>query len=264
MVHSNTQSQHPKNWPPGVLYIRASAYAPSLTASHIKSLRTKPLRPASSSSSPPPPATTLRELPQTLTPGPSPNVRIHKITDPSHPACNQAGLFAARDLAPGSLILPYLGLLHGSDDPLYATSDYDLWVTDRCGDDGQGRDEAGQGKERKHTGGVAVDATESGNEARFINDYRGVPGAVRPNAEFCEVWDVKRAEMGMAVFVMPAGANKKEKDRIKGNVKGKGTFGSRGGGGSSKGIAKGQEILVSYGKGFWEKRREEATGAGLA
>lgn len=75
-----------------------------------------------------------------------------------------------------------------------------------------------------------------GNEARFVNDYRGVPGTGRPNAEFCEVWDVRRGEKGMAVFVLPAG----KKDQGKGS-----------------GIAKGQEILVSYGKGFWGKRKEE-------
>ncbi|PSS03457.1 hypothetical protein BD289DRAFT_421330 [Coniella lustricola] len=263
------QAQTPKNWPPGVLYTRASAYAPSLTASHIKSLRTKPASPVGTVPTPKttaPTTTHLREVPRTHPTGPSAKVRIHSITDPAHPACTQAGLFATRDLPPGSLILPYIGVLHASDDPAYAASDYDLWVTDRCGggagDDTAGgaetwREGEGRGAQSLSCSGVAVDATKSGNEARFINDYRGVPGAVRPNAEFCEVWDVQKGEMGIAVFVMSAGA-KRDKEKTKGKAQGK-----RGNGGGevrdrSRGIGKGEEILVSYGKGFWENRRVEA------
>lgn len=90
-----------------------------------------------------------------------------------------------------------------------------------------------------------------GNEARFINDYRGV--ADRPNAEFKEVWNERRKERGMVsqptadqlsfsvtvtyvvsqgVWVLPEGKS-----------------------GKGKGIKKGQEILVSYGRGFWGARK---------
>lgn len=81
--------------------------------------------------------------------------------------------------------------------------------------------------------GIGIDADMWGNEARFINDYRGI--AERPNAEFREVWDERRKERGMGVFVLPEGKSKQ-----------------------GKGIKKGEEILVSYGRGFWGARKEEA------
>lgn len=200
----------PKNWPESLPYLASPSYSPSLSKAQLQSLRTRPA-PADASSS-----SSLLEVPRALKLGPCADVKITPISDPRHPACGQAGLFAARALAPASLVLPYLGEVHPAASAAHAASDYDLWL-DRGGD-------------------VAVDASRMGNEARFVNDYRGVPGAARPNAEFCEVWDARRGEKGMAVFVLPAG--KKEK-------------------GKGGGIAKGQEILVSYGKGFWEKRREE-------
>lgn len=202
----------PKNWAEGFPYLASPAYSPSLSKAQLQSLRTKPAH-----------ATTegdAREIPRDLKPGPCPNVKITPISDTRHPANGQSGLFANRPLAPGSLILPYLGEVHPAGSSAHSSSDYDLWL-DRGGD-------------------VAVDAARMGNEARFVNDYRGVPGAVRPNAEFCEAWDARRGEKGMAVFVLPAG----KKDKAK-----------------AVGIAKGQEILVSYGKGFWGKRKEEETDA---
>jgi hypothetical protein len=283
------------------------------------------------------------------------------------PACGQAGLFAARDLAPGELILPYLGEVHigtypfgrppendralglslegtgaatvvicsserhdgdlstgtrgdaienpssemkcdfnpssllnptpaavpddtvaaatddkrnnppehkeegdqEDDDYDYAKSDYDLWL-DRDAD-------------------LAVDAARMGNEARFINDYRGVPDQplkqqgtadtsdrnkgnkknrkmkhqgskgqngscdfdgkgqtaktkTKPNAEFRVAWDPRTGEKCMAVFVVRAGKKAVEQD---------------------VGIREGEEILVSYGRGFWaERRREMEEGRG--
>jgi xeroderma pigmentosum group C-complementing protein len=115
----------------------------------------------------------------------------------------------------------------------YATSDYDLWL-DRDAD-------------------LAVDAARMGNEARFINDYRGVPGrdGRKANAEFRVAWDPHRGGGGggggggaggercMAVFVLPAGKRAVGKARV-------------------VGIAKGEEVLVSYGRGFWQGRQEEA------
>lgn len=159
------------------------------------------------------------------------------------PACGQAGLFATRDLAPGTLILPYLGEVHigtapfgctaattstsaSTDDPTngeaydYAKSDYDLWL-DREAD-------------------LAVDAARAGNEARFVNDYRGVPGrgGKKANAEFRVVWDPRTGERGMAVYVLRAGKRAVGRARV-------------------VGVARGEEVLVSYGRGFWQGRREE-------
>jgi SET domain-containing protein len=92
---------------------------------------------------------------------------------------------------------------------------------------------------------VGIDAAKMGNEARFCNDYRGIE-STGPNAEFLEIWmDMGKgiSEKRMAIFVLPAGKS-----------------GKRG-----KGILKGAEILLSYGKGFWKERAgngEEDQGTG--
>lgn len=197
-------------------------------------LQTQPADlPGATASTPP-----LSEVPSILRFGPSPLVEIRSITDPNHPACGQRGLFAARNLRAGSFILPYLGVYHrgnvsagrpGTNPHNKRESDYDLWL-DREAD-------------------VAVDADRQGNEARFVNDYRGT-GKPRANAEFREVWDPRRGERGMAVFVLPAG----KRALLQAAANGQGSS-------SVGGIAQGDEILVSYGKGFWEMRQKEAASA---
>ena len=82
--------------------------------------------------------------------------------------------------------------------------------------------------------GIGVDASKMGNEERFINDYRGVSTAA--NAEFRDLFvDVGsgKVEKRVGVFVLSASKSGKR----------------------SKGIARGEEILVSYGKGFWSERQ---------
>ncbi|KAM4062859.1 hypothetical protein HRG_007676 [Hirsutella rhossiliensis] len=74
---------------------------------------------------------------------------------------------------------------------------------------------------------VAVDAANEGNEGRFVNDYRGVKE--RANAEFGTAWCERWQQVCVGVWVL--------------------------GGKNSKGIRKGDEILVSYGKGFWDERK---------
>ncbi|KAI0379000.1 hypothetical protein F5Y04DRAFT_138584 [Hypomontagnella monticulosa] len=195
----------PKNWPASIPYLLQPSYAPHITKSQQEVIHTRP-----------PDLST--EIPRAFPRGPSAIARIVPITDATHPANGQSGLFAARALPPGSLILPYYGIVHSAVAPhsaAHETSDYDLWLT--------------------REGALAVDAAKAGNEARFVNDYRGVRD--RPNAEFRECWDARRGERCMAVFVLPAGKNAGKKAAV--------------------GVAKGEEILVSYGKGFWSKRRDE-------
>lgn len=74
---------------------------------------------------------------------------------------------------------------------------------------------------------LGIDAAKMGNESRMINDYRGVQQA--PNARF-DSYVTQQGEVRMGVFVL--GSEKK----------------------GGKGIRKGQEILISYGKGFWSSR----------
>ncbi|TPX07073.1 uncharacterized protein E0L32_010968 [Thyridium curvatum] len=243
----------PKNWPQDVTYLTEPTYSRHITPSQLALLRT--------------PDPSLPRIPPAPPPGPWPDVLIAPITAPSHPARGQRGLFAARDLPPGSFVVPYLGHYYhaagmtgttegaGAEEEEArrhaAASDYDLWL-DRGA-------------------GVAVDAARAGNEARFVNDYRGT-GARRANAEFREVWDAVRGEKGMGVFVLPLGkrrAAKLARRRREGKVAAGGGR-KRAGGGEEKEeeeeeeddgwIRKGKEILVSYGKGFWEKRREEEMG----
>ncbi|KAK7953713.1 SET domain-containing protein [Apiospora saccharicola] len=200
----------PNNWPPTLSYLRQPLYAPHLTKEQLNALATRE-------------PDLEYEIPLSLPKGPSTLVKITAIAQPNHPANGQAGLFATRNLAPGSLILPYYGIVHSDlalpqDRSEHEKSDYDLRIDrDAC---------------------LAVDAAKSGNEARFVNDYRGVRD--RPNADFRECWDLRLKQKSMAVFVLPAGKNATRK----------------GEGGIAK-VLIGEEICVSYGKGFWDNRRNE-------
>ncbi|RDL36576.1 SET-containing protein [Venustampulla echinocandica] len=210
MVSQNPAgTSSPKNWPQNIRYITAPVYQHTLTPEQLASVRTRKKE-------------TTNSIPASVSIGPCSIVKITPISDPSHPAAGQCGLFTASNLKPGTFILQYLGKIHASPaspslpnltshvDP-HAGSDYDLSLD---------RDQ-----------GLGIDANELGNEARFVNDYRGI--AEKPNAEFRDVWDERRKEKGIGVFVLPEGKS-----------------------GKGKGIKKGQEILVSYGRGFWGARKD--------
>ena len=196
-----SQSEVPKGWPAGILYLRAPYYSKKLPEEALQTLTfAKSDLPASEEA--------LKTGP------PYNNVKITKISDSNHPASGQYGLFANQHLLPDSFILPYVGYVHDKNETDEA-SNYDLSL------------------DRDH--GIAVDASRIGNEARFINDYRGVTSS--PNAEFRDVFvDLGngKVEKRMAIFVLGAGKSRKR----------------------AKGIAKGHEILVSYGKGFWTERMQ--------
>ncbi|PHH66561.1 hypothetical protein CDD81_7036 [Ophiocordyceps australis] len=189
----------PKNWPANVRYLTAPLHDSGLSREQVTAVQRQqgwmPVVPASWSQ--------------------SPAVRIRNIDDAAHPACGQRGLFATRRLEAASFVVAYLGRVHGAakskrgEGQAWDTSDYDLWL-----DKGAG---------------VAVDGAREGNEARFINDYRGV--GARANAVFGEAWCEQWKQVCVGVWVAQG----------------------------SQGIDKGQEIVVSYGKGFWEERRSEAT-----
>jgi len=201
MSRKSAASSLPKNWPVTLPYLSTQTFPPSLDANILAVVRIRPKD-----------AQDILSIPK----GPCSLVKITPITTSSHPACGQAGLYAAKDLKPGAFILQYLGETHApvlsSPVDRHATSDYDLSL------------------DREH--GIGIDADIMGNEARFINDYRGI--GPKPNAEFKEIWDVKKGERGMGVWVLPEGKS-----------------------GKGKGIRKGEEILVSYGRGFWGARRDE-------
>lgn len=66
--------------------------------------------------------------------------------------------------------------------------------------------------------GIAIDAQRWGNEGRMVNDYRGI--ASKPNVMFDDHW--VDGEKRIGIYVMPG-----------------------------RDIAKGEELLVSYGKGMY-------------
>lgn len=199
MVKSHGKS--PRLWPPHVEYIAEARYSKTLKQDQQSALYTKEGKF---------PANSLRESDAN-----SCNlVRIRKIVDSTHPAFGQHGLYAARHLPPNTIILPYLGFVHGPEET-DEHSNYDLTLDRELG--------------------IGVDANKAGNEARFINDYRGVSQS-GPNAEFRDYWvspGQTDFEKRIGIYVLSPGKS----------------------GRNSKGIAKGEEILVSYGKGFWNSRK---------
>lgn len=194
------QARMPKEWPEGTVYLLAPSYSKRLPKDKLDAL----LLPKASLS-PNEPVLTTR--------GPYANVKITPISNASHPAHGQHGLYATQHLPPGSFILPYLGFVHDQTD-LDETSDYDLSLD----------------RELE----IGVDASKIGNEARFMNDYRGI--STGPNVEFRDVLvDVGFGivEKRVGVFVLSTGKSGKR----------------------AKGIGRGEEILINYGKGFWAERR---------
>jgi len=189
------KGQLPKSWPDDIQFLNQPQYTSTVTKVIKKTIND----PFMGSVSVPCPLS------------PCQLVLIRTINELSHPAHLQRGLFAAKNLEPTSLIILYIGLVHTMEDT-NPNSSYDLSLESSLG--------------------VGVDATKMGNEARFINDYRGI--ADRPNAEFKDVWVRvgRETERRIGVFVL-------------------------GGKGREKGIKKGQEILVSYGKGFWNARKSQ-------
>jgi hypothetical protein len=210
-----TYTSPPKNWPRSMPYLSTVHLDSSLTESQIAAFRL----------STPPSCTSDQEIFSIPTlcqysPTSNPLVVVTLITNPSHPAHGQSGLFAARPLPQGTHILDYTGSLHSCPLPSpsqtvvssCSTSDYDLAFLSR-------------------DLSLAIDSAKMGNEARFINDYHGI--AKRPNAVFEEYF---------------------AKVRVKGRECWEGRMGIWVDPRSESGIGKGEEVCVSYGRGYWRAR----------
>ena len=175
--------QQPSQWPAHVQFITAPRYHPSVPE-NTRSFLTNGAGHTTASTS-------------TV----SPLVRIRYIPDASHPARGQYGLFAVKKIRPKTHIIDYIGEVHCQE---RSDSDYDLSL------------------HRSQDGvNVGVDASKMGNEARFVNDYRGIQS--RPNAAFVE-HRTGTGELRMSIWS------------------------------STESIKKGDEILVSYGKSWWRCR----------
>jgi hypothetical protein len=132
-------------------------------------------------------------------------IRAVPASHPCHSAGNGRGLFARRELPPRTYLFDYLGALV-DDDTLSAEtaarggreSDYVLHIH----------------------GDLNVDAYLQGNEARFINDYRGI--AARPNVCFDTYLDPYSGMLRAGVYTV------------------------------GKAVAAGAELLTSYGfANYW-------------
>jgi len=126
---------------------------------------------------------------------------VRPIVDHLHAAHGQHGLFATKKIPAQTLIVEYIGEVHSDDRP---TSDYDISLYRFPGGEN-----------------VGVDAASMGNEARFVNDYRGV--RPKPNAQFADRWTAS-GDLRMGIWSL------------------------------APGIRKGDEIVVSYGKSWWAAR----------
>jgi hypothetical protein len=153
----------PKNWPSEVRYIEDPIYHTSVP-SHAMAIL-KAIRQPNERGVP-----VLPAQPQRWT-------YIEKITSNDHPACGQLGLFASKTIQPNTMVLYYTGQVHAEQ---RESSDYDLSLL-------------------KTSEGIniGVDAQFMGNEARCINDYRGI--AERPNAVFKE-GRTHKGELRMSVW----------------------------------------------------------------
>ena len=179
--------QKPSHWPSDVPYITQQQYHASVPKQVLAQLVADQAKTSSA------------------THAQRPAIAIREITESAHPARGQRGLFAAKKIPPRTHIIDYVGEVHCDERP---HSDYDLSLY--RGSDGLS---------------VGVDASKMGNEARFINDYRGV--RPKPNALF-EERRTERGELCMSVWS------------------------------GSEGIKKGEELLVSYGKSFWRARTSDS------
>ncbi|ODN82163.1 hypothetical protein L202_02457 [Cryptococcus amylolentus CBS 6039] len=154
------------------------------------------------------------------------SVQIKVITQAGHPANGQFGLFAKQKIKENELVLPYLGVIHvtytpedGSESLVtddHSDSDYDLSLLRISASDPR-NPFPGQ-----HIS-IGVDAAHAGNGGRFVNDFRGVKPS-GPNAEF-RVGKGEAGELRMEIWSLKGG------------------------------IGKGEELLVSYGKGWWGARQ---------
>ncbi|KAI9509063.1 hypothetical protein F5148DRAFT_1190121 [Russula earlei] len=173
----------PKHWPSHVQYLTVPKFHPSVSTDALSFLKGGSSNRLNSSPPAPPSLGVIRQ-----------------ITDPSHPAYGQHGLFAVRKIPARTLIAEYIGEVHSDERP---TSDYDISLHRFPGES------------------VGMDAATMGNEARFVNDYRGI--RQKPNAQFS---DQRTAGGGLRMCICSL----------------------------AEGIRKGDEIVVSYGKGWWAAR----------
>ncbi|KAK8069860.1 hypothetical protein PG994_006476 [Apiospora phragmitis] len=224
-----TAGSPPENWPEEVQYLTDLIYSPAVTPDMRNALG----RPSTTAES-------LDKVTRALVAAPNNGDRvcIRTIMSPAHhPALGQRGLFAASDMAPSSFLCLYVGRVHtDAREDTDTRSHYDLSFHQLDKEDVGG-------------GGLSIDATQCGNESRMANDFHGI--ADKANAEFrdCLVQvpsDRRREgwkwERKVGIFVCPAGRAAGVRRHAAGSADG------------GAGLKAGDEILVNYGREYWDSR----------
>lgn len=128
---------------------------------------------------------------------------------------DQYGIFATTDIEEDTVVMNYAGTVHctpvGESLPADIADSKYIFTLGNIG---------------QHT--VDIDARRTGNESRFINDPKGIPGAPKANCE----------------FFVPTESKEEMHDNL-------GIFGVVFLKTKTK-IASGSELLVDYGENFWE------------
>ncbi|KAL1521246.1 hypothetical protein AB1Y20_020917 [Prymnesium parvum] len=133
-------------------------------------------------------------------------LKIVKIKNRKHPCFGEYGLFASENIDKGVVLLDYAGRISvvvGEESDVNRSSYLLNMFTDE-----------------EHSVYVDIDASQIGNEARFINDYHGTGQPA--NSQFWPYFDEHTGEKRMSIKTI-------------------------------KPVASGQEILVDYGGRFFEK-----------
>ncbi|KAJ3191366.1 hypothetical protein HDU82_003605, partial [Entophlyctis luteolus] len=227
----DTNMELPVNWPPDVVYTDDYDLA-SVGLTRLPPVDT---------------GTAARLKLEQFPPKPRahPHARITRITDPRHPANGQFGLFATADLHCGQHVVDYIGEVIRADDDRVKTSDYVL----DFGGGGEGiRISIGGSADAEVR--LAIDGARVGNEGRMVNDFRGVPAP--PDYTHKSFAKKKSANPEYAGFANKSKANVEFRCYINRSCRGEmrmGLFVC-----DARGIKRGQELLVSYGKGYWASR----------
>ncbi|TPX64526.1 hypothetical protein SpCBS45565_g05808 [Spizellomyces sp. 'palustris'] len=160
----------PPNWPRSLLYLTHNVWAPDIPAVQ----RTPYLHHTVSEAAEDDGIPVKKVKVHT---GPCPDVEIRAITEKSHPAFGQNGLYAKKRISPFSFLLDYRGTIQCSSN-VSLQSDYTLLFD----------------------GDLTIDAQNSGSEARFINDFHNISS--RPNAAFDTYRDAITGEVRVGVWAL--------------------------------------------------------------
>lgn len=112
-------------------------------------------------------------------------LKIAIIQNRKHPCHGEGGLYAGEDIEKGTFLIDYAGhvsiTLGDEHDTNKSSYLLNLFHSE------------------EHMLYIDVDAARAGNEARFLNDFHGVPGADAPNCQFWPYYDTVTGEKRIGI-----------------------------------------------------------------